>query len=366
MITNRFIYGGIEKLIFDIFEHKNDPNIHYDLLTLITEKDDMLVKKITALGVGYYCLKLDKYNVFKRQIYHYKALYAFLKYNKYDVVHINITSYLRALDMFAVKLAGVKKRIIHSHSANVRDSFTKKLLRPIRKFYDYTATDFLACSNAAAKYLFSEQIYYGKEYTIINNGIDINKFIYSDSERKKMRYKLGLTENMLLIGHVGRLTEAKNHSFLLDVFKELHKLNSNSRLILVGDGELKYQIKEKIERLGLQDSVIMYGSSSNIRALLSSMDIFLFPSKWEGLGISIVEAQCNGLPCYISENIPKSVVITTNIQQYNVALGAECWAKKILERDNSRIDEVFKIRDAGFDIVQSVLQLEEIYLGKEN
>ena len=361
MITNRFIFGGIEKLLLDVFENKKNLSIHYDLLTLISEKNDALIKKISLLGVGYYTLGLENYSSINRQLYHYKGLYEFVKKNHYDVVHINISSYVRVLDMFVLKMAGVKTRIIHSHSSDVKDSFTRRILRPMRNLYDFFATDFLACSDNAAKYLFSRKIYNEKKYIIINNGIEVKKYLYSNTERKRIRNSLDIQEDVLVFGHVGRLTEAKNHMFLLETYSELVKLWPRSKLLLVGDGELKKDIEEKINSLGIKNSVIMYGTSSDIPALLSAMDIFLFPSKWEGLGISVVEAQCNGLPCYISENVPKTAIITSNVSQYNISKGAEWWAKNILNKKNQRVNETRKIVEAAYDIRQTVHLLESIY-----
>ena len=365
MITNRFIFGGIEKLLLNIFENKSNPSIHYDLLTLVAETDKELIEKIQSLGVGYYSLELDKHRTLERQFYHYKALYKFIKQNNYDAVHINITSYARVLDMLVVKLAGVKTRIIHSHSADEILPLSRRLLRPMRKLYDFTATDFFACSDGAAKHLFSSRIYNDKKYKVVDNGIEVKKYLFSSIDRGRIRHSLGIKKDTLLFGHVGRLTEAKNHLFLLDIFSEINKLKPDSMLLLVGDGELKNEIEKKINNLGIKNNVIMYGASSDIAALLSSMDVFLFPSKWEGLGISVVEAQCNGLPCYVSENVPKAAVITTNVFQYNISQGAEHWAESILSNSNTRVNEICKIIEAGYDINSTVKFLENVYLCKE-
>lgn len=362
MITNRFIYGGIEKLLLDVFEHKSCSDIQYDLLSLISEKDDELIRRIEDAGVGYYSLELDKHNTFERQIYHYKKLYNFITNNHYDVVHINITSYARVLDMLVVKMSGVKTRIIHSHSANEKDTISRKIIRPIRKLYDYTATDFLACSDGAAKQLFSRKICKEKKYIVINNGIEIDNYLFSHEERIKVRDSLGIQDGDMLIGHVGRFTEAKNHLFILSVFNELHKLKPSSKLLLVGDGEKREEIEKEIIKLNIKDRVILFGSSSDIRALLSAMDVFLFPSVWEGLGISVIEAQCNGLPCYISEKVPKTAIILSNVHQYDITAGPKWWAKCILNENNDRVNEIDRIRKSGYNIADSVHQLEKLYL----
>lgn len=361
IITYRFIFGGIEKLLLDVFEHNEDPDIRFDLLTLSSEKDEELIDRIHHRGIGYYSLDLDKHGKVERQFYHYKMLYCFLKAHHYDVVHINITSYARVLDMAVVKAAGVRKRIIHSHSADENDAFLRKLVRPMRKLYDYTATDFLACSDEAARHLFSKNVCKNKRYQIINNGINTADYCFSMKDRKCMRDSLGLGNDELLIGHIGRFTEAKNHLFLLDVFSEILKRCSSAWLLLVGDGEKREDIKSRIDMLGIQDRVILYGSSSNISPLLSAMDVFLFPSRWEGLGISVIEAQSNGLPCYISENIPKAAVLTSNVFRLNISDGPDCWAERVLTQKTERVEETDRIIRAGYDIQDSVSRLEQIY-----
>ena len=363
MITNRFIFGGIEKLLLDVFENRKDPDLQYDLLMLTTEKDPALIDRVKAAGVNCHSLELDRYGSLERQWHHYRALYRFLKEHRYDVVHVNITSYARVLDMLTIRLAGVPVRIIHSHSADEHDPLSRRIIRPLRKLYDYTATDFLACSDGAARHLFSKRICREKRYVVINNGIEVDQYRFSEADRAAVRDRLGVGD-ALLIGHVGRLTEAKNHGFLLEVFKALHEIRPDSRLLLVGDGELRQAIERRIAELGLGDSVILYGASADIPMLLSSMDVFLFPSVWEGLGISVIEAQCNGLPCYISANVPRTAMITSNVWQYDLSEGPERWARHILDAENKRVDEMEKIKQAHFDILDSVRQLEGIYAKK--
>ncbi len=363
MITNRFIVGGIEQLLLNIFEYSNNPNIHYDLLTLVSEKDEELIKKVVSCGVGYYSLDLDThYSYFKRQLYHYKTLYKFIKQNKYDVVHINITSYIRSIDMLTVKMAGVPTRIIHAHSADVKDTLSRKIIKPIRNLYDYSATHFLACSDNAAKYLFSKKINKLHKYTILTNGIDLEKFKYSNKDRELLRKRLGICNDCFVIGHVGRFTEAKNHRFIIDIFKEIHNLHENSKLLLIGDGELKIDIIKQIENLQLSEFVILAGSSSEVPAYLSAMDVFLFPSIWEGLGISVIEAECNGLSCYISEKVPETVCVTSNIHRLNIQDGSKKWANSIINNDNSRVTEEKNIQDAGYSILNTIRQIEQIYI----
>ena len=360
VITNRFIYGGIEQFLLNLFENRKCPDIQFDLLTLISMRDEALIEKVNACGVNCRSLELEKYTKMKRQIYHYKKLYDLIKDEKYQVVHLNITNYVRSFDLLTARLAGAKVRIVHAHSSIKGESLARRLQRPCRLIYDLSATDYCACSDEAAKYLFSRSVVRRKAYQVIPNGINTKKYLYSEADRKKVRHELGIRDEELLIGHVGRLTEAKNHTFLLQVFREIKNLREASRLLLVGNGELRNEVEQEIRRLQLEDFVILYGTSPDVSRLLSAMDVFLFPSRWEGLGISAVEAQCNGLPCYISENVPASVLLTSNSMQLRITDGAEAWARTILDT-HTRSDEVDRIEASGYGINSTIRKLEEIY-----
>ena len=361
VITNRFIYGGIEQFLINMFEKGIRQDIQFDLLALTSEKNEELVNKLQACGIPYRTLALEKYSKLKRQFFHYYKLYTFIKKGKYQVVHLNITNPARAVDMLVAKHAGAKVRIVHAHSSVKNSAFITKMLKPLRVLFDYSATDFCACSDAAAEYLFSQKTVRSRKYQVIPNGIFTEKFLYSEYDRNRIRTKLGVLKNELLIGHVGRMTEAKNHDFILQVFHEIRKMNPASKLLLVGDGELRKEIEENIKLLQLEGSVILYGASSNVSELLSAMDVFLFPSRWEGLPISAIEAQCNGLPCYISENVPKSTFLTSNCMQLQTTQGAKYWAQTILDT-HKRIDEIEKIHESVYDISNTVKQMEKVYL----
>lgn len=361
VITNRFIYGGIEQFLINMFEKGIRQDIQFDLLALTSEKNEELVNKLQACGIPYRTLALEKYSKLKRQFLHYYKLFNIIKEGKYQVVHLNITNPARACDMFVAKLAGAKVRIFHSHSAIKNVPLVVKILKPFCVLFENSATDFCACSDAAAEYLFSKKTVRSRKYQVIPNGIFTEKFLFSEYDRNRIRTKLGVLEDEVLIGHVGRMTEAKNHDFILEIFHEIREMNPASKLLLVGDGELRSEVTQKIKRLQVEDSVIMYGASSSVSELLSAMDVFLFPSRWEGLGISAIEAQCNGLPCYISENVPKSTLLTSNCMQLQTTQGAKYWAQTILDT-HKRIDEIEKIHESVYDISNTVKQMEKVYL----
>ena len=179
---------------------------------------------------------------------------------------------------------------------------------------------------------------------------------------------LNVKKDDLVVGHVGRFSKEKNHSFLIDVFYEVHKKIANSILVLVGKGPLEDEIKKKISRLGLENYVVFLGYRHDVNNLYQAFDVFIFPSKWEGLGFSLIEAQCSGLLCVASSNLPEEVRVTNNISLLSLDIGAKKWAEKIQslvdsakDRELIAIDAVKSIIDCGFDIKSEANKLREIW-----
>ena len=360
MVVKSFRYGGTEQFLINVFENWKNKNIQFDVLTLFEYKDDWLTSKLGNLGVGYSTLNLGQCSIIKRQFKHYKELYNVLKNSSYDVIHFHPNSFTRILDLAIAKAAGINKRIVHSHFAGMNSGLSA-MVRPLRFMFDLFATDFCACSDEAAKYMFSRKRVSDGKYHVVINGVNVGKYAYSDEQRRKVRKECEIDEETLVIGHIGRLVEEKNHSFILDVFKEIHKLNIDSKLLLVGEGKLRTEIEAQIKELRVDNDVIMYGASPEVGALLSAMDVFMFPSWHEGLGFAVIEAQCNGLPCYVSEHIPNDACITSNVHKLNISYGARYWAERILEY-HKRVDETHKIAEAGYDINTTIRQLEGLYI----
>lgn len=361
MVTPRFIYGGIEKLLIDFFENVTDSNIKYDVLIYTGVYNENLRQQLVNLKVCLYSLHSDKFqNKFTRRVYEIFELIKFLKNNSYDVIHIHTTDYKRSFDLGCAKLLGIKGRVMHAHSTIKYGGRLTESFRPFRKLFDYTATDYCACSKSAAEYLYSKRIIDCQRYTIINNGIDVRKFLFSEVARNQIRQDLGVGSN-IVVGYVGRMAHQKNPIYLIDMFHELIMLNSNYRLLLVGDGELRQKVMDRIISQHIEDKVIIYGTTNNVGKILSAMDVFILPSLWEGLGTVLIEAQCNGLPCIVSENIPNEATITSNVFQLNLNMGVKIWARRIADINLERVDESKKIQEKGFHITNTVEQLETIY-----
>ena len=250
------------------------------------------------------------------------------------------------------------KTIIHSHStSNGRGvvAILKNLLQlPLRFQADYL----FACSNEAGKWLFGKNVTKKRNYFLFSNAIPVEKYLYNSEIRKKYRVDLNL-ENCFVIGHVGRFSLPKNHKFLIECFSEIHKINHAAKLLLIGEGELYSEIVSKIAEYNLQKDIIMLGNRFDVGNLLQVMDAFVFPSLWEGLPMAVIEAQTNGLPCYISDYITNDVNLSELV--YRLPLDdKKLWVKEILKQ-RERVDVTHKIISAGYDVSYNTRKLENFY-----
>lgn len=282
--------------------------------------------------------------------------------NKYDVVHAH-TLLNNGLTLKVAYKCNIRRRISHSHST---DSGRKENL--LYKIYKYTmkkfilkyATDYFACGIEAGEYLYGKNKfkYAGK---IINNGILIENYVFDEKKRRKIRQRLKL-DNQLVIGHIGRITSAKNHSYLIDIFYELSKKEANSKLIIVGDGELRPFVEKKISELGLDKKVILTGMISGVEDILQAIDMFVFPSLYEGFPVALIEAQASGVPCLVSDNISHQVRITDLVTFMSLEDHPNKWAEKIIElKAEKRTDRSQEMIVKGFDVYTTIRLLENIY-----
>ena len=218
----------------------------------------------------------------------------------------------------------------------------------------------MACSNTSAVWMFGKKAFSTK---VLNNSIDTRRFTYDESIRKLYRKKFDI-EDKFVIGHVGRFDKDKNQKYLVEIFNQVYKKRDNSCLILVGDGILKSEIEFKVNELGLKSAVIFTGVRSDIPDLLQSFDCFVFPSIFEGLPVTVIEAQASGLKCILSDTITTEVRITELVEFMSLKRSPEDWADKILEYSNGykRIDTSSQIRNEGYDVIENARWLEDFYL----
>ena len=268
------------KIQFDFICDDDSTNIPYD--------------EIEKLG-GKVILIPPYQKVFKYQ----RELRRVLRDGKYKIVHSHINT-LSVFPLYAAKKVGVPVRIAHSHSTTNKKEWKKNLLKQVlRPFSKKYATNYMCCSELAGRWLFGDKAYDEGKVYLLNNAIDLDKFKYDKKIKDKKRKELGIKEDTIVIGHIGRFVAQKNHTFLIDIFNQFHKKEKNSILLLAGQGPLQEEIKNKVRELGLDDSVRFLGQRNDANELYQVFDVFLLPSLYEGLPVVGVEAQASGLLCFL-------------------------------------------------------------------
>ena len=346
--------GGLEAMLMNYYRNIDRDKVQFDFLTHRYEEADY-DKEILSMGGRIF--HIEKLNPFNPK--YLKELDSFFKnHTEYRIVHSHLDC-MAGIPLKYAKKNGVEVCIAHAHnSSQIKD--LKYILKQLykQKIPKYSNIRF-ACSKDAGDWMFN-----GAEYQLLHNAIDAAKFIYNAKTRKEIRNKLGISDNALVIGEVARLSAQKNHSFLIDVFNEVVKHESNAKLLIVGDGVLKVSLKEKVERLSLGENVIFTGVRTDIPQLLQAMDVFVMPSLFEGLPVVIIEAQAAGLPCIISDKVSIECEKTQGlVSQIPLSEGEYIWCEKIMEVKNIHRRNTFReIVEAGFDIKDNSVRLQRYYL----
>ena len=262
------------------------------------------------------------------------------------------------------KIAGIPIRIAHSHSTagkgEVSRNLIKYALKPLSKKY---ANQFCTNSHYAGRWLFGKKFYASGKVNLVKNAIDVTSFAYNENIRNAIRIEFGISEKQFVIGNVGRFMYQKNHEYLIEIFNEIFKLKPDSMLLLVGDGPLKTRIESLVKNKGLVEKVIFTGISLDVPKLMEAMDCFILPSRYEGLGMVVVEAQTAGLPCYISTRVPKEVILTNHCKSISLDTSPKLWANMIYNDSLTfiRSSDVKKISEQGYNIGNEVKILEVYY-----
>lgn len=357
-IIGKWLGGGVESVVMNYYRHIDRTKIQFDF---ICDEDSTNIpyEEIEKLG-GRVILIPPYQKLFK---YHNK-LKKILKDGNYKIVHSHINT-LSIFSLFAAKCAGVPVRIAHSHSTTNKKEKKKNLLKQaLRPFSKVFATDYMCCSELAGRWLFGNKEYDKGNIYLLNNAIDLDKFKYDEKIRSEKRKKLNISDDTLVIGHVGRFVEQKNHRFLIDIFNEIHKQNSNSILLLAGQGPLMEEIKSKVESLGLEKFVIFLGQRNDIDELYQAFDVFCLPSLYEGLPVVGVEAQATGLLCIFSDDMTKEIKVLDTTEFLSLKQSAEEWTYTILKKSKSfkRKDTQKEITDKNFNIKNEIKKLEREYM----
>lgn len=359
-VVNIMNRGGLETMIMNLYRNIDRTKVQFDFLThsiLPGDYDD----EIKELGGKIYSVISRGQGLLKNR----RQLMEFFGKNpEYNIVHMHVSSLSYITPLKIATMTNVPTRIIHSHSSKPERGSMHKILHMFnQKVINKYATNYFACSEVAAKWLYGDYLYNVLDIHLINNSIDAQKFSFNEEVRNRVRRELDI-EDRFVIGHIGRFTYAKNHICLIDVFKEIHNIYPNSVLMLVGRGELEDEIKNKCIKLGLEDSVMFMGVRSDIPELLQAIDVFLFPSLYEGLPVTLVEAQAAGLQIIASDSITEEIDLTDLVKFLSLRQPAFEWAKEALNYLNGyeRKDTFNTISKAGYDVKTLALNLEQFYI----
>ncbi len=352
--------GGITQYALKNWEFIDKSRFQFDFATLSKKLD--FEQELTEQGCKVHYISCYAEDDEKQFIKEIEKIFD----EGYDVIHLH-TSYWKTflVEELAIKY-GIPKIIVHSHSTMIDILDDKKRKEAIiihnerkKQFSTLLATDFCACSQIAGHWLFGEQIPKNK-IRIMKNAIDVNEFSYNIDVRKKYRKKFGL-DGCFVLGHVGRFVFQKNHDFLIDIFKNVSEKISDAVLVLIGTGKLEEKIRGKVKLYGLEDKVVFMGKRNDVNYLLQAMDLFLLPSRFEGLPIVLVEAQTSGIKCLASSVITNEVAITNNIGFLSSNINE--WSERIVyySKGYKRVKNDEMITKAGYNIRNQIKKVEQLY-----
>ena len=352
--------GGMENYIMNLYRMVDKSKVQFDFVVHHAAVG-LYEDEIQELGGKiYHFTVLDDKNVVK---YISELNRFFDEHKEYQIIHGHLSS-LAVFYLGVAKKYNVPWRIAHSHGAGFLHTLKGTAKYLLFRTTKWNANVRLACSTEAGKYL------YGKDtFEFVPNGIDVDRFTFDENKRIEMRKMLGIRDEYV-IGHVGRFETQKNHELIMKVFSQYAKEDEEAVLLLVGTGSLQDKMKATARSLKIEDRVNFLGVRSDINDLYQGMDLFFFPSLFEGLGIVAIEAQVAGLPCIFTKTLPKELDISDEIIRCNLNAGIEEWVAAIkkaknLSKTSTRSDNIEKVRNAGFDAEYSMTCLTKVYLEKE-
>ncbi|OLR62173.1 hypothetical protein BHF69_05440 [Anaerostipes sp. 992a] len=350
--------GGEETMIMNYYRHMDRNKVQFDFLVHRQQKG-IYEDEIEALGGKIYRafpIRPWNYNKYNNWLEGF-----FREHREFEAVHAHILENCGFV-LNAARKTGINVRIAHSHLAQIGID----IKYPFRIYGKYVikkcgATNLLACGEEAGQYLFGKQA-----FKVLPNAVDLSLFSFNPEIRLKKRKELGL-EGKFVLGNVARFHPVKNQIFLIDIFKEVVRQNSTAILLLVGVGEELKNVRNRVKELKLEESVRFLYVRTDVNELLQAMDVFVFPSKLEGLPLSLVEAQAAGLPCILSDKVAKETAITDLVQFVPLGVGAENWATTVLSTKNiERKNSSEQIKKAHYDIIENGNWLQNLYLRKNN
>ena len=345
-------YGGVEMVVMNYYRHIDRTKVQFDFFALegsaVPQREE-----IERLGGRVYIVpKYTHLSAYEKEIIR------LFKQNQYKIVHSHMNT-LSVFSLWGAKKAGIPNRIAHNHSTagkgETKKNIIKYALRPFAKIYP---TKLCACSQYAGEWLYGKNT----EFQVFNNAIDLSRYSYDPQKAATVRKELGL-EDKLVVGHIGRFCYQKKHDFLIDIFNEIHKQRQEAVLLLIGEGELEQDIRNKVKELGLEDSVRFMGKQKDTSEFYQAMDCFVLPSRYEGLGVVAIEAQACSVPVICSTAVPKDAKITSSVKFIGLDESSSNWADCVLDVIKTQVkrNEREEVRKAGYDIEVEAQKLTDFY-----
>ncbi len=351
--------GGAENAIMNYYRHIDRSKVQFDFL-LTSQDKSQFEDEILGLGGEIYrvpCMTLLNPWAYMKGVSRF-----FKKHPEYLIVHSH-TSSKSFFPLLLARMAKIPVRISHSHGSRSEAGVKGRIRNFLKPFLKFVATHFIACGDSAAVWLFGPKMFNEGKVIVFRNVIEADRFDLDNEIRKEIRDSLGVDDATIVLGCTARFSHVKNHHFLVSLFDELHRVIPNSRLLLVGDGELRPIINNQVETLGINDSVFFSGLVSNVSDYVQAMDFFLLTSINEGLPLSLIEAQVSGLRCFVSKGIPCEADKTGLVSFLPLEKGPKYWANEIIKcLGYSRRSRLEDIRNAGYDASFSAKELEQFYI----
>lgn len=361
-------FTGVASYLYQQYLHIDRNKVHYDFLFCRENAMELVMHDEVFNDSQFISLNAIRKNSSVDYPRFIRGLSRLVETKQYDyiVVNTSVVEFILAC-LYAVRKNKDIKLIAHAHNTEIvirKESVRYKLKgivdlveNIIRKKIRKNATYLFACSEKAGIITFGKDIIKSSSFSVIRNAIDIDSFKYNDYVRKSIRDEVGASDKDIVYGNIGSLCVRKNQSFLLKVFKEISKIESNAKLWIIGDGELKQKLVQEAEELEILQKVLFLGQRSDVNVLMQGLDCFVFTTKSEGLGIVAIEAQAAGLPTIVSDGVPDDVVITDMCLKLNLSDGEEKWARGVMnfrKENMTRMDNYLKLTQAGYDINKSV------------
>ena len=350
--TNETGKNGVTNVIYNYLQAMTLHDMQIDVIA-INSPERQYFDIINKLGGELFVVERSS----KKVLTYWNSLRKIIRKGCYDAVHIHGNSHTVVVELSAAWLAGCPIRIVHSHNTQCEHAFIHRVMTPL---FNRLVTHGLACGNAAGRWMFGK-----KSFCVINNGVDTKKFAYDETKREMIRAKYNWSSSCIVLGHVGYFYEVKNHRLIVKVFRELFDNNPNYRWLLIGDGPLRQSISDALKNDGLLSYSVLTGNINNVEDYVNAMDVVLMPSIFEGLPLTLIEQQANGLQCVVSENITREVDKTGNVKFLSLEQPLQDWVNSVQScggnRNERSINAVRDIKERGYDVCVEAEKLCDYY-----